>query len=412
MSLSVSSRFALRSLLRHLRRTLLSVVGVGVGAAIGLITIAWISGEEGMIVRAAAHSGTGHLRIVPTGWADLRDPGQRLADWERDLRAARALEGIVVATPRARTEALLGFGTRIASVELTGVDPRTERRALRFVRNIAEGRYLTPTGTGEVVVGRTLAERLDAMLEDELVVTVVGRDGEMNSNILRIVGIVETGSREIDAQVCQVRMETVEELTGLSGAGEVTILIDDYRRIEEARSRLAAGIAAGDVIMSWDEVAPELLAGLQVDQSFADVTVVLVLFVVLLGVASAQLSGVLERRKELAVLAALGMRGTQMVRVVVAEALALGVSGTVLALAIATPVIHWLATSGVDLRDMAGDVDLAMSGVLIDPIFYADFGAWIVPYAIVLSMTATIVASIYPAWFATRTDPASALRVA
>jgi ABC-type lipoprotein release transport system permease subunit len=49
---------------------------------------------------------------------------------------------------------------------------------------------------------------------------------------------------------------------------------------------------------------------------------------------------------------------------------------------------------------------------LVEPVLYVEFGWWVVPYVLVLAMGATMVASLYPATFAARTDPAVALRVA
>jgi ABC-type antimicrobial peptide transport system permease subunit len=53
---------------------------------------------------------------------------------------------------------------------------------------------------------------------------------------------------------------------------------------------------------------------------------------------------------------------------------------------------------------------MAFAGVLIDPVFHPQYGAWLYPTALSLSLVATILASLYPAWFASRTDPATALR--
>ena len=165
-------------------------------------------------------------------------------------------------------------------------------------------------------------------------------------------------------------------------------------------------------MLSWLEISPEFRARLQSGQAFTNVAVAIVLLVVLLGVASAQLTGVLERRKEFAVLAAIGMRGASLVRIVVSEGLILGTLGALLALAWSIPILHRWATAGVDLSTMMPSRDgLAFGGVLIDPIYHPAFGAWLVPTALCLSLIATIVASLYPAWFASRTDPASALRV-
>jgi len=137
----------------------------------------------------------------------------------------------------------------------------------------------------------------------------------------------------------------------------------------------------------------------------------IILLVVLIGVASAQLASVLERRREFAVLSALGMHGVRLVRVVLAEGVALGLVGALGGLALGGPLAWLLAHRGVDFTRLLGR-SYAFGGTVIDPIVYGDFGAWILPETFLVAVVATTLASLYPAWFAARSDPAQALRVA
>jgi ABC-type lipoprotein release transport system permease subunit len=409
---SVSTRYASRSLRRNLRRTLLSVFGIAFGVGMGLIAISWIRGQESMFVSASASSGIGHLRIAPAGWDERRAPEMRLARGSDVLRAARAREEVAAAAPRATVGGLLGLGTRSAHVQLTGVDAAVEPRVLRFVRHVGEGRYLRPGERNAIVIGRVVADRLGAELEDELVVTVVDRRGEMQSALLSVVGIVRTGSRAIDGMVAHVALEDVEQLSGREGPAEVTLLLRDPSQVEAARAALRA-LPGGNDVLTHLEVAPELGTNLKNRRAVTTFAVAIILLVVLLGVASAQLTGVLERRKEFAVLAALGTRTVHLVRVVLTEGVILGIASGTAALAWSSPILHRWATEGIDLMKLVRTEDerLAFGSVLFDPIFYPDFGLWAVPAAFALSLTATLAASLYPAWFASRTDPASALRV-
>ena len=168
--------------------------------------------------------------------------------------------------------------------------------------------------------------------------------------------------------------------------------------------------SATNDVLTWGEVSPELRDGVEIDESFAWLTVGIVVILVLLGIASAQLTAVLERRREFAVLSALGMKGGQMVRLMLLEGFIVGLAGAALGLILTLPPVYLMATYGVDLRLFVGEEGLSMSGVLFEPILYGDMGWWLVPYALVVSLVATVLASIYPAWFAVRTDPASALR--
>ena len=407
----MGSRYAARSISRNLRRTVLSIAGIAVGCVLALFMESLNRGRSELFARVGATSGVGHLRIVPDGWRARRDPRLRLADGPRDLAAARAYPGVALATSRTRAQVLLAVGTHVVPIEMAGVEPALEPQMFRYVRNIQEGRYLAPDESGALVVGKAIAERLAAGLDDEVVAMAVGPGGEIQSALFRIVGVVRTGSDDADESVCQVLRADVERLTGLSGAGEVSVVLDDYRQIETIRSALTSQVADGDHVLTMTELAPEIEGHFKQDAASTRFVSFVILLIVVLGVASAQLAAVLERRREFAVLSALGVSGAGMVKLIVQEALMLGASGGVLALVVGVPLVWRLARVGLDFRRYLGSA-YAFQGVLFDPVILGDFGLWILPYVFIVAIGATVLASLYPAWYAARTDPAVALRVA
>ena len=409
---SVTTRYALRSLRRHPRRTMLSVFGVAFGVGIGLLAAAWVRGQQTMMADAAAHGGLGHLRVVPEAYRASRDLDLRLADWRAELERLRATPGVREVSPHAQVRGLLGMGTRSAHVTLTGVDPRTEPRTLRYVRELAEGRYLGPNERGAIVIGASIARRLRAEVNDELVVTAVDDRGEMQTMLLVVVGIASTGSRDVDDTIAHVALADVERLSGRAGASDLTILLDDVHAIDAMKARIAAQLPPGDAVLTWLEASPDLRAGMAKGEGYMRATLFIVLLVVLLGVTSAQLTSVLERRKELAVLAALGMRARHLVAVLLTEGIALGLASGLGALAWSAPVVAHLAGEGVDLgATFGGGGGVALGGVLMEMRAYPSFGPWFFGAGLALAVVATSLASLYPAWFAARTDPAIALRV-
>jgi ABC-type lipoprotein release transport system permease subunit len=405
----VSAKYAFRSLFRHTRRTLLSVVGVGIGCGIALIATSWIGGSTEMQIRAVSESGGGHIRIVPATWPDKRENALRLADWEAALEAAESLPGVKTIAMRARANGLLALGNRTAAVQVTGVEPEVERESNRIVYKASlEGRYLLPDDMGNVVIGKTLAKRLRVELDDDLFVTMVGRD-EIQSTMLRIVGILETGSRDLDSTICHVTLSDVNEVSGFSGPAEMSILIDDYRRIDETQKLLAEKLPAGNTVITWMEVNPGLAANVEGDKGFMRALTGAIVLVVLLGIASAQLTAVLERRTEFAILSALGMKSRQVVGLIALEALMVGLGGAAVALVFGGSAAYYLSTEGVNFAALMGD-DISFGDVLLDPVMFAIFGPWLIWHALGISVLATVAASIYPAWIATKTDPAQAMR--
>ncbi len=405
--MSLVGKYTMRSLARSRRRTLLSVLGVGLGCAIAVFSTAFMRGGREMRIRAISESGYGHVRIAPEGWAQSRRDELRLQDGPAALAAARGLAGVKVVAGHARAQGLLAFGTRVAGVQILGVDPAVERQLNRLVRAVDEGRYLQADDMGSVVVGRTLLERLDVELEDDLLLTLSRADGELEYAMLRIVGVVTTGSREIDAAICHVTLAELEQLTGLPGVAEVSVVFADPHQVD-ALAAVLAGQISEDEVLTWREVLPAMGGDAAGDKAFSNLFIGIVIAVVILGVTSAQLTAMLERRREFAVLIALGMKGSKLLRLVLLEAVVMGVLGALFGLVLASPLVWHTATAGVDFSEAMGD-DLAITGVFFDPVIYADMGLWMLPYAFFVGLSSTLFAALYPAWSALRQDPAAVL---
>lgn len=408
MSTPIVAKYAYRTLGRNVRRTLLSVVGIGVGVFITVFMTAFMRGSTQMRVRSIAESGFGHIRIAPAGWNVSRDNDLRLTGWEDEIASARATDGVKAAAPHSHTTALLAFGTSLTGVEMLGVEPDAERTTSRLVAGVVEGRYLQDGDEGVTVVGRTITDRLEVELDDDLLLTVVNSDGEMEYAMLRIVGIIETGSRDMDASICHVTLGDIERLTGRQGVGEISVTLTDPFRMDAVAARLREVISPEDDALTWVQVVPSQGGDYQSDKGFMNLLAGTVIVVVMLGIAGAQLTAVLERRREFAVLIALGMKSSHVVRLILMEALVLAVLGAATGLLLAWFPLHYTATSGFDFSAVMGN-DLAMSGVLFEPVIYSIPGLWVFPYALLVALASTLIAAIYPAVFALRTDPTSAL---
>ena len=407
---SVSLKYASRSLFRHTRRTILSMVGVGIGCGIALFAASWMGGAMEMQIRAASESGAGHLRIVPAGWMETREDTLRLQDAAGLLKTLESIPEVKVAAPRARTNGLLAFGNRTSGVQIVGVMPRAESASNRIVYKAQlQGRYLKEEDRGKVVIGRTLARRLDVDVDDDLFVTLVGRD-EIKSAMFQIIGILTTGSRDLDSTICHVTLGDLESLSGYPGAADISLMIGDYRDIDRMREVIAGRMPAGVEVITWQDVNPGLAGNMEGDRAFTKGLVGIIIVVVSLGIASAQLTAVLERRTEFAILSALGMKARQIVALMVVEAIVIGIGGALVGLVLGGSGAFFLHRWGIDLAGLMGE-DVSVGNVLLEPHVYGGFGAWVLWQALAISVVSTVVASVYPAWLAARVDPADALRM-
>lgn len=407
--LSVSTRYAVRNLTRNYRRTLLSVAGITIGCSIALINISLTRGKIEMFIRNVAEGGIGHVRVAPEDWIVSHDAGLRLHQWRKTLGELRKDPGVVVATPRVRIQGMLAMGTRVRGVLITGVDPLTEPKALRYVRTLESGRYLKPGDSHAMVIGKTTAERLRMGVGDAVVVTVVDSSGAAKSDMFEVAGIVNLGNRQLDSMVCQMTLRDAENLSGLPGVGEISVILKNPGDANLFRDRVRARLSGGDTAWTWAQISPQSEQAVRINYVFSRIITVILVLVALLGVASSQLTAVLERKRELAMLSALGMGRVSIFRLVFSEALTLGTLSGLATMALAGPITYYLALVGIRILDSGKS--LTALGTVVDPVMHGDFGSWFFVYAAILSYLATVVASFYPAWYAVRLDPAETLRM-
>ena len=291
---------------------------------------------------------------------------------------------------------------------MLGVDPSVEQEVNRIARAIGEGSYLEPGDGNVTVVGRGVADQLDVELHDELYVTVVDSSGEISYVMLEIVGLIDTGSKSLDASVCHVTLEQLSEMTGREGPTKIAILVEDIDTIDEKATELDDVLGDGNAVLTWKSLIPAMGADAAADDVFNNTLVGTIILVVMLGVTSARLTAVLERKREFAVLLALGMKPAQVWRLIFLEAFVVGVAGSVVGLFISTPLVYLIATRGISFADAFGG-DASIAGVLFDPVIYGDMGLWMIPVAFIVGIAATLAAAVYPTVSAVRTDPTSAL---
>ena len=407
--LSVTTRYAARNLTRNPRRTLLSVAGITVGCSIALVNVGIARGKTEMFIRNVAEGGIGHVEVVPEKWIVSHDPGLRLREWRKTLDELRRDPGVVVATPRVRIQGMLAMGTRVSGVLISGVDPLTEPKALRYVRTLESGRYLKPDDSHAMVIGKSIADRLKVDIGDAVVVTVVDTTGATRSDMFEVIGIVNLGNRQLDSQICQVTRQDAETLSGSPGVGEIAVILKDPADAEHFRDRIRGRLPAGDTAWTWAQISPQSEQAVRLNYVFSQIVTVILILVALLGVASSQLTAVLERKRELAMLSALGMGRISIIRLVISEALTLGTLSVLATVALAGPITYYFARVGI--RIMEAGKSMTAVGTVVDPVIYGDFGSWFFVYAAILSYLATVLASVYPAWYAVRLDPAETLRI-
>jgi ABC-type lipoprotein release transport system permease subunit len=286
-----------------------------------------------------------------------------------------------------------------------------------FADKVVEGRYLEPGDRLEAIVGVGVAERLRLELGSRLVLMAAGAGGELESQLVLVTGLFRTGVPEVDRGVVQLPISTAREWLELGddATSMSVILTSDDRTGPIATSHPGAapgggvGMRTGSRFDPGGRPCPTCTPGSGPTPSRPMSCWSSSLGIVALAVVNSILMAVLNRTREFGVMRALGLSRFSVGAMVMVEGviltLASGLVGMVLGLAISLGLFR----DGVDISWLFGG-DLAFAGAIVEPVISPAVLTVDVVAILSIVMALGILATLYPAWHATRIEPAEAMK--
>lgn len=305
---------------------------------------------------------------------------------------------IEAAAPRVYAGGLIGSDDHTVPGVLMGIDVEREPRVSRIVR-LASGR-LPRAGANEAVLGAEMARQLDVTIGSELVVVAPSMDGSMGNDLFTIVGLYDTGIVAVDATTVLLSLEALQVLIYMDEGQvhEIAAVVPDPWDAPDAAKRVGRALNESGKpshTIPWTEIRPELVeyAGLVAASEF--VIVLVVFAMAIFGVANTMLMATYERRREFALLLALGASPWGVIKSVVAEALSLGILSMVAGIVLTFPILIWWHVAPVDLSFASGG--FGMMGTYMTPVLRVEY-PWSTMVIASLSLFGTaVLAAIYPA---------------
>jgi ABC-type lipoprotein release transport system permease subunit len=405
-------KIAYRDLGRNRRRSVLTLVAVALGLALLIVISGLLEGATQGSLENSIRLQTGHVQVrgesydedkVSLAWEDLLDNPQGLA------AQAQALEGVRVATPMLWASGVLGVRDRSVGVQVFGLDPLSEAHA-PIREALVAGEFLAADERSGILMGQRLAESLGLTVGSQVSLLVSTADEQPDEAIFTIRGLYATGVASYDRTTVFMPLLKAQAFTR-TGERASAILMLLHRR-EDADAVAAAlrvpGPMAQEVrTLTWRDLNKVLLQSVEAGAAILDLMNLVVLAVVAVIIANTLLMAVFERMREMGILAALGMKGWQILTMFVLEAGTLGLAGIAAGLVLGGLGVAYLGTVGLPIGEAAAaGTEIVTYGSTL----YARFSLSDAASLSVTSLAITLLASLYPAWFAARMEPIEALR--
>ena len=399
-------KIAIRDVVRNKRRSGLTLIAIALGLALVIALHALeIGGMEGSIdnnIRVQS----GHVQVrtdsydedkVSLKWEDLLEDPQVL------VSQAMSLPQVQGAAPVLWAGGILSTVEDAVGVRVYGIDPHAETSAT--FREDLFGDFLKSDDRSGILIGKRLANNLDATVGDDISLLINTSGEQPDEATFTIRGLYDTGLPAFDESTVFLPLSKAQTFTQVGKrASAVVVLLHDQ---EDADVVAAALNTPGLVLKTWRDLNQLMLQTMESAMGILYFFYLIILAIVAVVVSNTLLMSVFERTREMGILAALGLKGRQIMTMFMLESAILGALGVLLGVILGSFGVYYLATVGLHIGEMATEVSADLS---YGETMYASFQWSATAILSVVCWVITMLASLYPAWFATRKEPIDALR--
>jgi ABC-type lipoprotein release transport system permease subunit len=225
------------------------------------------------------------------------------------------------------------------------------------------------------------------------------------------VGIFRFGVQELEEGVIQIPIETARSWLAAPGqATTIAVLLGSSREVPPVLEQLDSVLGDSGIRgLSWREASPELDSAVRMDDYGDYLFHAILLAIVALAILNAILMSVLNRRREFAVLRALGLEGRNTGALVYVEGLLLTLVSGMVGIAVGLAVTWFFFRDGLDLTALM-DGEMTFSGIVMDPVMVPEFRVAQIVQSLLFTLAIGATASLYPAVHAARLEVAESLK--
>jgi ABC-type lipoprotein release transport system permease subunit len=405
-------KLAFRNIFRHFTRTFLTFLAIALGLAMLIWIDSLLTGIDQDSFEKIINYETGHIKILDRGYREdeenlpldksIEDPAALIQKVEMDPEVA----GV---TSRINFRVMLSDGRDQYPAVGIAVNPADDQTVFFLKQAVAKGEFLE--GTEEaMLLGEALADDFSVDVGDYMTILTRTKYDTYQALDLRIKGILRTEDVKIDYAAAVIPLALGQESLDMGmGVTEIDIKLKDPDKIQEFRDKLAKEVP-GLEVATWKELAADVVAIARAKRGGTSFVLFSVFIIALIGISNTILLAAFERTREIGMMAAMGMRRGQIVRLFVLEGAMIGVLGSItgclLGVLINIPLVNYGIDFGYVMRDL-GDIGYRQTAIMR--------GVWnpaMIVTAFVAGIIISAITSIYPARVAAKMEPTEALRKA
>jgi ABC-type lipoprotein release transport system permease subunit len=334
-------------------------------------------------------------------------PLLHLADAEAVVQAVSPQSEVVAVSRRIETGGMVSSREGTMPVVITGIEPEREAPASLVAEKIVQGRYLAADDEDYLLIGRALARNLEVTVGDR--VTLVGRatHEQMRRRTMTVVGIYDLNIPEVEKRMVYVSLAEAQTLFDLRGqATEVAIFLERVGQEPPVVEALQAALP-GYEVDAWDTLDPSTKQSMEMEDQVMGIFGLIILLIAGVGILNLMLMAVFERTREIGLVAAMGLKRREIVMLFLLEGVLIGLLGALVGGVLGGLINAYYGQVGLEWAGASAEYS-ELAALVGGRIYFRAGMDVLFSRALTVAIIAAL-ASLYPAWQASKREPAEAL---
>jgi len=402
--------------------TWISIGGVGLGVMALIVVIAVMSGFS-KDLRDKILGTNSHVVVSNMNRAMVEN-------YDGIIKKVRSVKGVLAAAPFIMNQVMLINGDRVSGIVVRGIDPEKEETVSDLGKNMVSGTVsdlkTKSSFSGEIkgrekknragiILGKELLRRLGvgvgdivSMVSPVSRVTPVGLIPRMK--LFKVVGVFESGMYEYDANLSFILLKSAQKFFSMkNGVSGIEVRVADIEQAGNIASVIQNKLGFPYLVRDWMRMNRNLFSALKLEKIVMFIILILIIFVAAFNIVSTLFMLVMEKTREIAILKSMGASCSSIIKIYSYQGLVIGLVGTFLGCATGFVIVP-------NLNEIVSSIE-SIFGIVAFPsdVYYLDRLPSKIQYMdsfliIIFSVVICLVASLYPAWRASKLDLVDGLR--
>ncbi|MCD4788674.1 MAG: ABC transporter permease [Bacteroidales bacterium] len=398
---------AWRNLWRNSRRSIITMASVFFGVILSTLMTSMQYGSYDAMIDNVVKFYSGYAQIFTEAYHENKTINNTFELTDSIYNIVKETPQVTNIAPRLEYFALASSEELTKGAMIIGIDPEKENKVTEVKKWVETGQYLEQGDKG-VLIAIDLANYLKIKVGDTLILYGQGYHGVTSADLFPIRGILNFPMPELNKQLVYMDLATCQNYFGADNMiTSLIVMVEDHYDLPKAMRYLKSKIKSPLMVMSWDELQPELVQMIEADRAGGVFMKLILYMVIAFGVFGTIIMMMAERIRELGVTIAVGMQRFKMGTILFIETILTGIVGTLIGIIGSIPVIGYFYNNPITLT---GDAAKTMIDMGIEPYLYFSWNPQVFYNQALIVFIITIFVGIFPVYKALNLKVNQALR--